>query len=226
MMTDIHKAQVIATLVGVLLGCFLMAFIFYPPHPGWGMKEHWGDWATWFGALGSSSAAAVALFISGRDQRRRDAERKESSELTDFRAAILLAPAFGNLEPVVQKVKKVLAENQPTSGWLIIKQNGLPIVDLKEYEFQAISDLDFEIKDVSREFGKNVLATVGWCRHLIREFEQGTNDYNQRTLLSGEAYMSIVRALDVIEHFLCKAKVDIGDVIGDALNVPDHLSGV
>jgi hypothetical protein len=77
MMADIHKASIKAASAGAILGWFLTAFVFYPPHSGWGMGVHWGDVATWFAGAGTFAAAIAALWIAGTDRRERKQQKTE-----------------------------------------------------------------------------------------------------------------------------------------------------
>lgn len=66
MMSDLHKKVLTALIGGVILGWFLTAFVFYPPHAGWSSELGVGDLATWFAAAGSV-AAAFAARAAARD---------------------------------------------------------------------------------------------------------------------------------------------------------------
>ena len=52
------------TVVGFIAGAFIVAFVVYPPHVGWGDGMKWGDVATWFGSIMSGGAAIAAWYAA------------------------------------------------------------------------------------------------------------------------------------------------------------------
>jgi len=77
MMPDLHKRIVEALIAGAVLGWFLTAFVFYPPHAHWNDGLKLGDVATWFSALGTIAAVIVALAFGLRQMTREEAAAKE-----------------------------------------------------------------------------------------------------------------------------------------------------
>lgn len=52
------------TVVGFVAGAFVVSFVVYPPHVGWGESMKWGDVATWIGAVMSGGAAIAAWYAA------------------------------------------------------------------------------------------------------------------------------------------------------------------
>lgn len=76
-MPDLHKRIVTALVVGAVLGWFLTAFVFYPPHAHWNDGLTLGDVATWFAAFFTCAAVVVALAFGLRQMFRDAAAEKE-----------------------------------------------------------------------------------------------------------------------------------------------------
>lgn len=77
MMTRMQRVAVCFALFGVVLGWFLTAFVFYPPHARWNEGLKLGDVATWFSALATFAAVVVALYFGLRQViREREAENR------------------------------------------------------------------------------------------------------------------------------------------------------
>lgn len=223
MMSDLHKRIVIAVFAGVVIGSFFTAFVFYPPYPGWGITEHWGDCATWFGGLGSMAAAITALTIAGRDQRHRDTEKRADAELADFRAGMLLTPVFGNLRAVVIAVQSTLRENPPEGGPLLIQVEDSLVVDLRRSEFLSASELKDETANVSRAIAKNVLATIAWSREVARAIDQGTFQIGRNLFLSANGHGHLLWTLGILGYYVNQACTELEFTLGEALGVPEEL---
>ena len=108
-MPDLHKKVLLALAVGVVLGWILTAFVFYPPAPGWAMKEHWGDVATWTAASAAGVAAAATFYAArvalkasrdatANERALRDIERADASAEMVRRqkalATVLIGPLY------------------------------------------------------------------------------------------------------------------------------------
>lgn len=71
------------TLIGFAIGAFVVVFLVYPPAPGWGSSEKWGDIGTWIGSITTGTTAVAALWIAVMER----SERR----LRERRRALLLA---------------------------------------------------------------------------------------------------------------------------------------
>jgi hypothetical protein len=112
MMTRIQKVAVCFALLGVVLGWFLTAFVFYPPHARWNEGLGLGDVATWFSAVATFGAVAVALYFGLRQIiREREAER----QLRGAIANALLVDLWTIRDLLVASQLKFLAEGENIS---------------------------------------------------------------------------------------------------------------
>ena len=74
----------------------MLAFVVYPPAAQWGSSEKWGDIPTWFGAVATFLAVAVALFLPTiQDSKRRTERVGVASRLYYDEAERLLTVTIG-----------------------------------------------------------------------------------------------------------------------------------
>src|SRR5215469_7012179 len=119
-MPDLHKKLLIAAFLGMLLGWFIFAFVFYPPHEHWNDDLKVGDVATWLGAVATASAAVVAMLIAGKDRRRRDKEKYDDQDMADFRSAVLMQPTFVTLNAVASEIRRLLGDAEKSGTRLYV----------------------------------------------------------------------------------------------------------
>lgn len=92
MMSELQQKVVLAVVVGGVLGWFLTAFVFYPPHSGWAEHLEMGNVADWLVAVATGAAAYIALWIALRDGRRIAQEQNARARLA---MATLYNPMLG-----------------------------------------------------------------------------------------------------------------------------------
>lgn len=63
------------------VGFAIYVWLAIPPGSGWDRSIHWGDVATWAGAIASTAAVIVALHLAGESGRRDERRDKEMSSI-------------------------------------------------------------------------------------------------------------------------------------------------
>ena len=113
-MTDLQKTAVFSALGGIVLGWFLTAFVFYPPHPGWAMTEHWGDVATWVSGIATLLAVCVAIGVPWV----RDRQRRVEQHQREFRIGQIVAIELADVMNGIHKaaIERRVVVNDASRG--------------------------------------------------------------------------------------------------------------
>lgn len=240
MMPGLHKKVLVAVIGGVILGWFLTAFIFYPPHVGWSSELKIGDLATWFAAAGTAFATVVALVIAGGDRRRRDKERVDDQDIVDFRTAILVQPAFITLKAVAAEVRRLL-DNAEKSGKHLYLTSGIntpievdgPAYDLRVLNlslFETIGRMDSSVGTVSKGVGTPILCAIAWSRQSLFVLQSALIEIQLSEGELGNMYQidpgvmpGVMTTLGFLIGYIKQAEKMIASIVGRASELPEEI---
>jgi hypothetical protein len=221
-----HRALLFAAAGGFLAGVFSFAFFFYPPHASWDSGMKLGDVATWLGALATFLAVGSALFISGRDQRQRDLERRTSAALGDIKSCILLSPEFGNLKAVAISLTESLKPYEGKAGGIILGALDSPYIEFHRKRLDSLEAMRDTAGGVSGSQAKNILFTIAWSREMVVTTDQALIQFdNQITHITAAGVRGLLFSARILLHYVTLACQDIERILGDEMLVPAELLG-
>jgi hypothetical protein len=207
-------------------------------HAWHGLKV--GDWATWVAALATVGASITALWIAGRDQRRRDRERAENQDIVDFRSAILVQPAFITLSAMAFEVCTLLDKAEKSGEGLYLTSGIRSAIsvpgdayDLKVLnlaEFEAVGHMDTAVGAVSKALGAPILSTIAWSRQslfVLRasliEVPLPDGEPGNVYRIDPEVMPGMMTTLGFLIGYVKQANEIIDAVVGKATDLPSSL---
>lgn len=215
---------------GGLAGAFVVIFLVYPPAPGWGSDEKWGDIATWVSSVMTFSAVVFALYIANRDRRDRVRDRAADQHDANFRAAISLQGTMANLVAIADFAVEKLWEYQGTERNQFF--GGLdsdPVSVLNRAELIRIGALDGLAAGVTGEFARKVLSALAWCREtasLLDKAVVALDDPPGMHFLLAKNIPALIMSYRVLLASAQGAAAAIAELIGDELELaPDRPPG-
>jgi hypothetical protein len=180
----------------------------------------------------------VALTIAGKDQRRRDLERKEDQDLADFRVAVLLQAPLITIQGLSQHLCGLLTKAYDAGRPLYFvsgTRHGIPddvepIDVLGLREFGAVGHMDSIAAGVSKSLGAPVLAAVSWSRQIALMLEMALIDMPDEMreqevwqCIVPEVMPGIITQLRFLNGYLELAKAAMDDTVGSAISLPASL---
>lgn len=158
----------VAALAGFAAGVLVLAFVVYPPAPGWGSDAKWGDIPTWFGAVATFLAVLVALFLPAvQAARQRASKRSVAARLYYDDAERLMTVTIGMGENITEAVQKRDAKDVERVATQAINQALLALDGLSD-------SADSFIEDEAAKLAHAISAMRAISRRLsiIRRWEQ------------------------------------------------------
>ena len=229
-MPDLHKKVLVAVTVGAVLGWFLTAFVFYPPHSNWDEKLKFGDIGTWIGAFATFVAAFTALKIS-RDQATREEQRfKRRAEVHAAYLVSDLGLLYKQLEVVQRFARAVKPSIEDDDNFhlavsdLVECGNQLEVL-AKRVDMQSISQLPDECAASTagaygaiRQIGLHI-ATVAatWDRSRDRKVAS-----KSAALIANRALLTRKSMVAYIDYVNEKFNAGIEGVLHESEELADH----
>ncbi len=127
----------------------------------------WGDVATWVSGVATAATVGVALWLAGREARRRKADKLADEGMSDFRASVLLLPAFEHFEAVTRVLPARILHLEARYNGNLRKASEL-------LELEAVESLRSHVdlaSALSRKLSTPVLGTFAWCLMLRQSLE-------------------------------------------------------
>jgi hypothetical protein len=140
----------------MLAGALSVMFLIYPPAPGWGSSEKWGDIGTWFGSIttGCTAVAATWIAMSERSERKR----------RDVRRSILMS--YELIHPIITLKSEV------NSARRCLKAPSVTVREIGYEEFCGMLHLPSGAKFPRGAVLEDILEGLAseladLCRHLV-----------------------------------------------------------